>query len=125
MHCPACGVEAVEQAVYCHKCGERLRPAGDEAPENSRQAGDSATDPAGSSTPTRRDAQDQPEEELWRGGYSSKAMTGAWITSGLVSLLLLAGGILWARDGPLVADSGGGDDPAVGSTPSPSCATAA
>ena len=27
MHCPACGVEAVEQAIYCHKCGARLLPA--------------------------------------------------------------------------------------------------
>jgi len=42
--------------------------------------------------------QEPPEEELWRGGYSSKAMTGAWTTSGLVSLGLLIAGVFWVRE---------------------------
>jgi membrane protein YdbS with pleckstrin-like domain len=100
MRCPACGVEAVEQAVFCHKCGERLTPAGDDLSKSPRPAEQPASDPANAFKQTasvRRDAKDQPEEELWRGGYSSKAMLGAWATSGLISLVTLAVGIFWAR----------------------------
>jgi len=101
MHCPACGVEAVEQAIYCHKCGARLLPA-ENGPaaasafaEQPPSAPANAPDPA---APARREGQDEPERELWRGGYSSKAMAAAWAISGLVSLTLLVVGILWVRD---------------------------
>jgi membrane protein YdbS with pleckstrin-like domain len=100
MHCPACGVEVVEAAVYCHKCGQRLLPAEDGPPRAGApaEAGKTeATEVAEPATLLRREAQDEPEEELWRGGYSSRAMSGAWIASGLVSLVLLVVGILWAR----------------------------
>ena len=85
MRCPACGVEAVEQAVFCHKCGERLGPAGDELPAEfspRRGFGIRSGRCVRQKAPARRDAQDQPEEELWRGGYSPKAMTGAWASAG-------------------------------------------
>ena len=38
---------------------------------------------------------DIPEKDLWNGGYSPKAMIGGWAISGLVTIVLLAGGILW------------------------------
>ena len=101
MHCPACGVDAVEQAIYCHKCGARLVPAENGPPAASAFAEQppagpaNATDPA---APVRREGQDEPERELWRGGYSSKAMAAAWVSSGLVSLALLVVGILWVRE---------------------------
>jgi hypothetical protein len=101
MHCPACGVEVVEQAVYCHKCGARLVPAENGPPQSARPAepakpaaGD-VVDPAAAA---RREGLDEPETELWRGGYSSKAMASAWIICGLASLALLVVGILWARN---------------------------
>lgn len=100
MRCPACGVEAVEQAVFCHKCGERLLPAENGPPRAVPPAEPRAPNAADALDPAalaRREGQDQPEEELWRGGYSSKAMTGAWIVSGLLSLVLLVAGILWAH----------------------------
>lgn len=99
MRCPACGVEVVEQAVYCHKCGERVLPAGDEPSGDFRTANGSAPEPGdvfNRAAAACRDSANQPEEELWRGGFSSKAMIGAWVTSGLVSLALLVGGVLWA-----------------------------
>ena len=102
MHCPACGVEVVEQAVYCHQCGERITQAGDDFTRDSRLSNDSAPNPVDAfeqAVSDRRNTRDQPEEELWRGGYSSKAMIGAWVASGLISLLLLAAGILWAQTG--------------------------
>jgi hypothetical protein len=97
MHCPACGVEVVEQAIYCHRCGERLPSAGNDPPRAVSPAAPQkppaaeALDPA---APVRREGQDEPETELWRGGYCSKAMAGAWVASGLVSLALLVVGIL-------------------------------
>ena len=101
MHCPACGVEAIEQAMYCHKCGARLLPAENGPPaaagpaEQPPSAPADALDPA---APARREGQEEPERELWRGGYSSKAMMPAWVTSGLISLVLLVIGILWVRE---------------------------
>ena len=95
MQCPACGVEVVEQAVYCHKCGERLDASAENGPASERQAGNPG--PAVSSTlqeaAARRETAAQPEKELWRGGYSSKAMLGAWVISGLIDIVLLIVGI--------------------------------
>ncbi len=100
MHCPACGVEVVEAAVYCHKCGERLLPA-ENGPSRAAPAAEplkpATADVVNPAAPLRRETQDEPETELWRGGYSSRALTSAWIISGLVSLVLLVVGILWAR----------------------------
>jgi uncharacterized membrane protein YdbT with pleckstrin-like domain len=93
MRCPACGVDAIEQAIFCHKCGHRLGPAGDEPAQESHPASNGSD----AAPPTLREPRDQPEEQLWHGGYSPKAMTGAWVVSGLISLVLLAGGVLWAR----------------------------
>jgi len=49
-----------------------------------------AADPAAALLGRRRGIPDVPEEVLWEGGYSPKAMFGGWIAGGLVSLLLLA-----------------------------------
>lgn len=97
MRCPACDAEAVQQAVYCHQCGHRLdssgagfatdRPAEDEPPPADAPREAAASGGA---------IETGPERELWRGGYSSKAMAGGWAMSGAISLLLLIVGI-WIR----------------------------
>ena len=122
MHCPACGVEVVEQAVFCHKCGERLLPAENGPPpaEPPHRCG-RVPEPA---VLLRREAEDEPEQELWRGGYSSQAMTGTWIASGLVSLALLVVGILWGERPPGGLFSWDSCF-CLGSTRSQSCVTAA
>jgi hypothetical protein len=86
MRCPACGVEAVSQAVYCHKCGQRL----DAAVTSLTPPGDAA----GQSGAVRRDAPDPPELELWRGGYGSRAMMSMWAICALVDVALIAAGFL-------------------------------
>jgi membrane protein YdbS with pleckstrin-like domain len=115
MRCSVCGGEAVPQAAYCHLCGHRLdspqEPADRRAGDVGRAAdGAEAAARADTSgrqdTPEReplpglvRDSGDEPEKELWRGGYSSKAMSGGWAICGGVTLLLLVGGVyfqLWA-----------------------------
>jgi hypothetical protein len=100
MRCPACGVEVVEQAVYCHRCGERIGPA-EATSVRDANAPTASADPAqalNDAAAGRRNQPDQPETELWRGGFSSKAMLGAWVASGFVSLALLVGGFLWAQN---------------------------
>lgn len=106
------------QAVFCHKCGERLewppspavpddlsgRDAPGEAPPGEAPAYQAAAGPEAS--PAEKFAQasartlggDETERDLWLGGYSSKAMVGAWAVSGLVTLVLLIAGIAWVRD---------------------------
>jgi hypothetical protein len=100
MQCPACGVEVVPTAVYCHKCGQRLDSVGNDASANPPV--EVSASPAGAFqqiAAARWESKDQPEEELWRGGFSSKAMLGSWVISGCVTLALLAIGIIWVREG--------------------------
>jgi uncharacterized membrane protein YdbT with pleckstrin-like domain len=86
----------VAQAIFCHRCGAKLRfPSDASPPDNSfpttpaaaieRMAGVNSGD------------RDEPEKELWQGRYSSKAMLGAWMVSGLISLTILVLGIIWLR----------------------------
>ncbi len=104
MRCPQCKTEVLPDSLFCHKCGERLDQ---HDPAITR---DDAGPAAESETPVEKfkaaastvmDAKDEPELELWRGGYSSKAMIGNWIGSGLGGLLLLIIAILWASGHPL------------------------
>jgi len=98
MRCPACGVEVVEQAVFCHKCGEPIAPGEGDFPDPPRSANGLGTaETFRNSVEQRRNDPNPPEEELWRGGYSSKAMLGAWVASGLVDVGLLVAGVFWVR----------------------------
>jgi membrane protein YdbS with pleckstrin-like domain len=105
-----------ELAVYCHKCGERIdlpeeqsspssqeevEPGPDAPPEEeTRQATAEPTPtPAEKFRETataRQTADEEAEEDLWQGRYSSKAMIRAWAFSGLITIALLALAIwLW------------------------------
>jgi hypothetical protein len=89
----------VPTAVFCHQCGKRLDAEGGEAPAGTKNP--SPNEAANSaavfqnSAASRRDAKDPAEEELWRGGYSSKAMVGAWAICAAISAVLLAAGIFF------------------------------
>ena len=99
MQCRDCGADSPADSVYCHKCGARLD-------QQAEAGGDGAThplDPPGESAgekraspadlaagrlnrPSGRDAGDDSEGEMWVGGYSSLAMVGAWVLTGLASV---------------------------------------
>ncbi len=100
MKCPKCSAEVQEAAIYCHKCGERLdgrkssislpaeeesRPAADESPGDDRPSPSAAERFKGAAA-GRQEAADEPEGELWKGGYATKSMIGAWIVSVLISI---------------------------------------
>ena len=110
MHCPKCGEEATEQSVYCHKCGQRLDLPDDEASPDDQGTAGPGSQPAPSgeapdqaraqsdatpaerfreTTAARQDREEEPEEELWQGRYSSKAMIGWWVLSGLITIALV------------------------------------
>jgi hypothetical protein len=100
MQCPACGVDVVPSAIFCHKCGQRLESEGNGAPQD--LSVEVAATPAGAFqqvAASRWESKAPPEEELWKGGYSPKAMLGGWVSSGCVSIALLLIGIIWVRDG--------------------------
>jgi hypothetical protein len=97
MQCPACGEEVIPTGLFCHKCGHRLDSEGTDAGQNPSPVASPAS-PAGAFqqvAAARWESKDAPEEELWRGGYSPKAMLGGWVISGFISLILLISGIVW------------------------------
>lgn len=91
MHCPACDADIPAGASFCPGCGRHLT--------------DSASEPAGATDPTAqpqhpvaqlqqkaqqtRDPRDVVEKELWRGGYSPKAMVGTLTAAFSLSLILI------------------------------------
>jgi membrane protein YdbS with pleckstrin-like domain len=74
MNCPKCGVTVSAEAAFCQKCGTKLA------------MGQSADGPRSSSM---RAIADTPEETLWQGRYSPKAMVGAWIFLGVVAVIAI------------------------------------
>ena len=115
MQCPKCGAEVSDQSVYCHKCGERVDASESELAEQpAAEAAESANTPPESNagaptaktpkerlqertTAARNDEAEQPESDLWEGGYAGKAMLGAWVLSGVVSVVLIVLAI-WIRN---------------------------
>ncbi len=120
MLCPKCAAEVSEQSVYCHKCGERIDLGGQQSsPDDQAGAGPFPEDapsgevpdrPAAPPMPTpaekfqeaaalRQGRDEEPEEELWQGRYSSKAMVRAGALSGLITVVLLGIWIWRVRSG--------------------------
>jgi len=118
MRCQACGADVVQQAVYCHKCGHRL-PHDESSFQDVREETGGATGSNTAATSEKAVAQptlpterlkatvaanqlagDEQEQELWKGGYSSKAMIGTWFLMGLITVVLLAIWIWWRPNFP-------------------------
>ena len=106
MRCSKCGADVVEQAVYCHECGQRIESADELSPSGGGYAGEpaagidnvalgsaeaSVSPEAGpmeqlQTTAESRQNGDEPEKEIWQGGYSSRAMIGAWAFSSAITI---------------------------------------
>ena len=92
MHCPVCGVEVVEESVFCHKCGERLdlldqqfsppgEQSGSAAEDTSSWSGEDGRRGQSASSPADRikqglaahqRAEDEPERFLLYEAYETK-----------------------------------------------------
>lgn len=81
MRCPHCGEAVQAAAIYCPKCGERLP----KEPEPEAEV------PSLAAPLARRDV---PEETLWNGCYSPKAMLPTWVVVDLTAVAMLVGGVL-------------------------------
>lgn len=87
MKCKSCGVEVAEGSVFCPKCGIRLIGAEIRATPSGNAHGHET----GFITPAQRRSEivNDPEAELWQGGFSPKAMYGSWLGAGLLTIALI------------------------------------
>jgi membrane protein YdbS with pleckstrin-like domain len=86
MLCPACSTEVSDGSVFCPKCGHRL---GEPAPASTASAAEKLR--AGN-RPTANE--NDPEQQLWHGSYSPKAMYGSWLLAAIVTLVAIVVSIL-------------------------------
>lgn len=99
MKCTSCGADIQPGASFCSKCGTRLDELQGDAPVSSPQAAGSKperTNAEVAETSLRAGVgrRDEPEEELWQGSYSVKAMIGYFVGVTLISIACLALGIV-------------------------------
>jgi membrane protein YdbS with pleckstrin-like domain len=79
MICHKCGADTPDKAAFCPQCGEQLGRAGGAG--GSRPVKAARIEPAGGRLA------DVPEEELWTGAYSPKAMTTAFVGAALLTTI--------------------------------------
>lgn len=110
MQCHQCGEYVLQEAVFCRRCGARIDAGSDISSQTSSNDQDYRHEAANPSENERRSSADrfreaasrgrdagEPEQTLWEGGYSSKAMLSRWLLSTVATVALLAGGVLWPR----------------------------
>ncbi len=102
MKCQVCHAEAGADATFCPHCGAKLAGIDSKAATSAAapavvEEASGAT--AGAALGGRRRAVDVPEETLWEGRYSPKAMLGSIVGAAIASLaLLIVAGLLGDSD---------------------------
>jgi membrane protein YdbS with pleckstrin-like domain len=106
MKCQVCHAEAAPGALFCPHCGAKLAPSSAGGPSQSPPATAPPTDAApplaADSDPgagpgygvRRRAITDVPEETLWEGSYSPKAMLGSVVAAAIGSVVLVVAALL-------------------------------
>ena len=111
MQCPLCGIEILEGSAFCHKCGAPLNASGSNAPSaespqpapvaNGSQPAPAASpadpDPSAkdrlqAAAQARTDAAQAPQQVIWTGTFSSRAMVDIWGWCGLATIGVLVAG---------------------------------
>ncbi|MBX3415313.1 MAG: PH domain-containing protein [Pirellulales bacterium] len=85
MKCTACRADVPATAAFCPACGAKIAADATAKPEPAQAAVETSL----RSRLTPRGLPDSPEQDLWHGGYSPKAMLGAWVVSALISIACL------------------------------------
>ena len=93
MICQQCGVEAPDSSGFCPKCGARL---GEQAAEDVTPGVARMKELAAS-----RQGGETPEEDLWTGSFSPKAMIGTWILMAIITVAAIVLGVLFLPAAPL------------------------
>lgn len=93
MKCPVCNAEVPSGGAFCAQCGAKLPPA--ETAEKTRSGGSTMTAAALSDAgAAKRRAADVPEETLWEGSYSAKAMIGPLVGCAVATVALVVGAVM-------------------------------
>jgi uncharacterized membrane protein YdbT with pleckstrin-like domain len=103
MRCPQCKAEILDDSLFCNKCGERLDKHDPAITRYDKELAEEAKSPKEKfekAASSRLGDKLEQEVELWRGGYSYKAMIGNWIGSGVGGIMLLVIDIIWLRHSP-------------------------
>jgi membrane protein YdbS with pleckstrin-like domain len=79
MICHKCGADTPNNAAFCPQCGAQLGRGGG--------AGENRPAKAARIEPAAGRAADVPEEDLWTGAYSPKAMTSAFVGAALIIII--------------------------------------
>jgi membrane protein YdbS with pleckstrin-like domain len=98
MLCPACSTDIAADSVFCPKCGHRLSE-----PKPSSAERTPAEQLRGGTPPNRPT---EPEQSLWHGSYSPKAMYGSWILAALFTIAAIVVSVVFAAI-PFVALAAG------------------
>lgn len=89
MKCPGCEAEVADQSAFCPKCGTQLGSEAAAVQGRPAPVAESGRDRFTRAVADRQSVADDAEEELWEGGFSGKAMLGAWIAAAVLSLVVL------------------------------------
>jgi len=101
MQCAQCGAEIEPNSVFCHKCGSRMeeRPSAQQPQERhadeGRDRGSQFRDALSEKSREVRDSAEDPEDDLWSGTFSTRAMYGQFILAGIGSVALLVLGFMF------------------------------
>lgn len=96
-NCAVCGADVPDGAQFCPQCGARVNgPATAGAADSPANGGAGNGGVAGAARAAggRGMRADEPEAQLWRGGYSGKSMIGAWAGAGALTVVLLILGLV-------------------------------
>ncbi len=110
MRCPDCTTEVPDNATFCPQCGTRLAESGGAAgsPAQKTASAPPPGPPPASRSPSERlqsvaagrgGREDVPEQDLWIGGYSPKAMYGSWIGAAVATFAAVVVVAVWQNTG--------------------------
>src|SRR5262245_24836133 len=99
MKCHECGRTVPEDSAFCPKCGAKLGGAVDADDQRAMHAGVGRIQGGG----THGSARDVPEDELWSGKYSPKAMAGPMVGAAILTVLGLVAGSFFPPFGWMLA----------------------
>lgn len=99
MKCPICTKDTADGAAFCQHCGAKL-PGGVGAGSAPGKPQAVMSEPA--AAPRTGKNTDVPEETIWEGTYSAKAMLATFIACGILSVLLIVGGVIFLSTMPLL-----------------------